>query len=182
MQETAILVGLYLCNVIVLALPFALLEIWLEKFKSGWAGEFYNSFWGRKIHIKFFLSYMTVYHLVAFSSLAMLLVLEFFGLRSLTENGGFWIMDVAGIRFVPVIFLLSVWIGVAELEDFLWFALNWRYRGAMKRLLWGEVKWHVSWVNITRSRKLPRMYFIGLFAVIALFVLQYIIIELTTSV
>jgi len=171
---------LYISNVILIAAPLAIFEIWLEKYKSGWGGEFYNPFWGKKVSLGFILkvaekTYVTVYHFVVWGlAVPILLILEFFILWHMSQSG-FYVLDVASVRIVPSLFLLSVYLGVMVTEDFLWFALNWRFPGALRRLFRGDMKWHTKWVSLTRYTQLPRFYLTTPLLVLVLLVVQHIL-------
>lgn len=175
MTESMKLLGLYLANVFVIAIPFAIFEIWLERFKSGWGGEFHNQYWGKTVRKNFGLQVYTRYHQIAFFRVLPSILLVEFLMFWIYAGSGFWVFDIAGVKIVPIMFLLSVWIGVTLIEDFLWFALNWHHRGALKRLLSGDVSWHVGWVNLTKSIKLPRKYFEFMIVVFILLVAQFIL-------
>jgi hypothetical protein len=174
---------LYLLNVLVIAFPLAIFEIWLEKYKSGWGGEFYHPFWGKKIRIGLLLRiaekiYVTPYHLIMFGVVIPgIFTAEYFSLRYLAWHGG-WILSFTDISIVPAIFLPAVWLGVTVVEDFLWFALNWRYPDALLRLCRGEMAWHTRWVKITDSVKLPRFYLTVPLGIAFLFAVHHCIVRL----
>lgn len=183
MKESIGLLCLYVSNVLAIAIPLAIFEIWLEKLKTGWGGEFRSPFWGKKIYFGFLLkiaekTYVTTYHLVMFGLvLPSLLAIEFFILWHLSKDG-FWILNVDGIRFVPVIFLPTVWLGNTVVEDFFYFVFNWRFPGALKKLFRGEMTWHTHYTNLTSSVKLPRFYITYSICVFVLLVAQYILVRL----
>ena len=182
MQDTLTIIWFYLANVFIIALPFAVLEIWLEKFKSEWDGEFNSAFWGKKIQIKLLLkmtdkTYITVYHFVMFGLfLPGILTLESFVLFHAGQNQ-FWIFEVNGARLIALIFIFAVWLGVAVVEDFLWFLLNWRYPKALGKLFKAELAWHTHWISLTNSIKLPRFYITAPIVVVILFVINYIFVS-----
>lgn len=184
MNDAVTLLGLYLGNVFIIALPLAILEIWLEKFKAGWDSEFKHHFWGRKIEIKILLrmtdkAYITVYHFVMFGLLLpMIFILESFFLFNILKNG-FWITQFESTRFVPLIFFFAVWLGVTVVEDFFWFVLNWRYPEALGKLFKAELAWHTHWIGITKTIKVPRFYITGPIVVFILFIINYILIQVT---
>ena len=167
MKENIIIICSYILNVLVIAIPLAVLELWLEKFKTGWGGEFRSRFWGKKLYFKVVLkvaekTYISVYHLVMFAViLPGIFVFEFLVLWHLSKSGS-WVLNVYDVRFVPIIFLPTVWLGNSVTEDFLYFVIadlfSWRFPGALKRFFNGECKWHTHYVKLSNSIKLPRFY------------------------
>lgn len=175
----------YLANVLAVAFPLALLEIWLEKYKTGWNGEFRNQFWGHKIYNKFICvifqkTYVSVYHVIMFAGvIPAIYLVEYLLLRErATEHG--WIITVWSVRFIPALYFPALWLGVATLEDFLWFALNWRFPHALRRLTSGEMTWHTKWIKITPSVKVPDFYLTVPILIIVLFFIQFLICRLVS--
>ncbi len=169
------------------AIPLGLFEVWLERFKSGWCGEFHNPFWGKKIRIKLLnllgeKTYVTPYHLIMFGpvylgvSIIELICLHFAG-------HGWMIITVSGFKIVPVIWLTAVWFGNATVEDFLWFVFNsycfwfkFRFPDALKMLFRGKFTWHTRWVKIG-SIMLPRFYLTTPLWVMLLLIIHYFVVH-----
>ncbi|MES2215747.1 MAG: hypothetical protein V4481_00435 [Patescibacteria group bacterium] len=174
------LVGFYLGNVLAISIPLALFEIYLERFKSGWNGEFYSPFWGRKFHIGWInkvmeKTYVSMYHLVMWVGVMPgVLITEYFLLAHLNGGHG-WIVSCYKIRLVPILYLPAIWMGVSVVEDFLWFALNWHFPGALQMLVRAEMVWHTDYVSITRTIKLPRFYLMTWVWVALVLGIQYLI-------
>ncbi len=182
------LILFYVANVLLFAIPLAAFEVWLEKFKSGWDGEFVDPFWGKKVNIRlidkvFEKTYVTPYHIIMFGVIMPgITVLEWLGLHWLTGQG--WIMlSFGGITIIPPIFLSAVWIGNAVVEDFLWFAFNswfgFRFPDALAKLFMGEFKWHTKWARLSPSVMLPRFYLTAPIWIVILLVAQQLIIGMS---
>lgn len=178
---------LYIANVLVLAIPLAFFEIWLENFKSGWDGEFTDPFWGRKIRWRwmntlFEKAYVTPYHLVMFGAVIPGITFLEYWIFHILSGGSWLIMSFRGITIVAPIYIVAVWIGNAVVEDFFWFAFNswfkFRFPDALDKLFRGEFKWHTKWVRVTRSAVLPRFYFTAPVVILGLMAAQEIVIRL----
>jgi hypothetical protein len=171
----------YLWNVLAIAFPLALFEIWLERFKSGWDGEFTSRFWGKKIRIGFLnkvfeKAYITPYHFIMFGAIIpALMVVQYAWLVHLAGRNSL-VMEFWDLKIVPLIFLPAVWLGNAVLEDFLWFALNWHFPDALRKLFRGEFKWHTKWVVVGKGM-VPRFYLTTPGLVIVLLVLEDFIVK-----
>ena len=155
----------------------AIFEIWLERFKSGWGGEFYSPFWGKKLYFSWVMksmekSYISVYHLVMFAGvLPGIYLAEYFLFVHWVGHHG-WILSFEGFTVVPIIYFLAVWMGVAVGEDFLYFLLNWHFPDALRLFFKGELSWHTKWVNITPTKKVPKFYLTTPLYIAGLFALQ----------
>lgn len=159
----------YAINVLVVAVPLAIFEIWLGRFKDGWGGEFRHPFWGYKITwrplcLVMQKTYVTPYHLLMFG----LVIPAALGIEC-------WVLRH---QIVWPVFFLALWIGVAILEDFLWFALNWHYPGALRRLVREGLSWHTKWVQLSKNVKVPSFYVTSPFWIAVLLVIQHLIIRL----
>ncbi len=162
----------YAINVLVVAVPLALFEIWLERFKTGWGGEFRSPFWGYKITwrplcLVMQKTYVTPYHLLMFG-----LVIP------VTLVAQCWLTP---LPVVGPVYFLALWIGVATLEDFLWAALNWHYPRALHRMFHQGLSWHTKWIELTQEVKVPRFYITSPFWIAILLVIQHLIIRLGHS-
>ncbi len=150
-------------DILIIATPLAVLEIYLERFKSGWNGEFYSPFCGKKLYFKWIMksmerAYISVYHLIMFGViLPTIYLVEYLILAHIAGYGG-WVISFYGIAMVPILYLIAVGIGVATLEDLLWAMLNWHYPNTLKRFFNAELLWHTEWVNITPTKKVPKFY------------------------
>jgi len=180
---------LYAINVMSIAFPLAILEIWLEQFKVGkWgATEFQHPFWGKKIQIGLLdriteKSYVTPYHLMMFGAIIPAVTILNFLLFWHLSGHSWLVMDVGGAKIVPIIFLPTVWLGNMVTEDFLWFAIQsvtgWREPKALERLLAGDFVWHTEFVELSRSIMLPRFYIVIPLWVAILLVTQSLIVQL----
>jgi hypothetical protein len=149
---------LYCADVLIRAIPLGLFEVWLERFKSGWNGEFFDPFWGTKIRIPllnaiFEKDYVTPYHLIMFGPVyAGTSAIEWLVLHTI-DGRGWMIVSVFGVKIVPVIWIVAVWLGNATVEDILWFVFNTyctrfkvRFPDALEKLFRGEFEWHTRWV------------------------------------
>ncbi len=181
----------YLLNVGVISLFLALFEIYLEKYKSGFGGEFTSPFWGRKLKpsllIKAFQkAYVTPYHLIMFG---LILPTIYFGEYVILEHGHLTqlVTTFNGMMLVPIIYLVAVVIGVMTLEDFLFFVFSgliipkWlpekRFDGALQKLLRGEVAWHTEWVHISPSKMVPKFYLQVPVLVTELLLIQHLLVS-----
>ncbi len=187
----------FVVNVVVIATPLALFEIWLERYKSGWGGEFYSPFWGYKIEFSFlskiklgFLlkilekTYVTPYHLLMFGLvLPGIFTAEFLWLKHLAGGVSSWVLPVGfwGISIVPVIYFVALWIGVATLEDFLWSALNWHYENAMSRFFSGDLAWHAKWSELAPGIKVPSFYISSPIWIAFLLISQWIVVSFSSK-
>lgn len=165
-------IALYISNVVLFSVPWAIFEVWLEKYKSGWGGEFWHPFWGKKLYPKLILtvfqkSYITPYHIIFYLIWAVLIFGEYFFFyqpKSIMAwiEGWFMAIKVIGVEIIPLIFLPAVLLGVTVLEDFLWVIFNtmfkWHFPDAIDRFFRGDFPWHTHWVNITANIKLPSFY------------------------
>lgn len=145
-------------DVTILSALLALVEIVIEK-DRGWASALSDRGWGRKLLEGSALArwidkpYITSYHLLVFGALLPL------ALWAQYQAG--WFAAFGLPRTHPVadgLFLVSAFLAVCILEDFLWFALNWYYPRSLADLLAGEIWWHTGWVALAGSVKLPRVY------------------------
>lgn len=158
-----------LINILVLALPIAILEITLEKDKGWGAGFSKDTWYGRIIGEKnkflqflakmagvpYFFGYAVFMY---FFLVPALLILEYF---FLIPDGVFLLATYAGILFV---------------EDFLWFVFN-PYFPSLTELLKGpngNIWWHKRWVRIGENHYLPASYFGGMSVVMALVIYLYL--------
>jgi len=151
--------ALYLTSVFTIALPLALFEIWLERFKTGWGGNFTSEFWGRKIQFGLAKKLLgsgvelgTRYHILMFPVVVptlFFLCARFLG-RHVAHAPVFW-----------PLFVIAGMLGIMLVEDVLWFVLNaafhLRFPDALQRLLRGDVSWHPRWIRLG-SVKLPDFY------------------------
>lgn len=184
---------LYLANVLIISIPLAIFEIWLERFKHGpWGeGEFQHRFWGHKIDNKILCTilqkkYVTPYHLVVFIAvLGALFGLEwhYFATQSIS-NG--WIISAVlpifgAVKIIPLIFFPALWLGVATVEDLFWFALNWRVPNSLMKLIRKEFGWHTAYYHINPSKTwwLPKFYLQTLAIVLVLFTVHELVIYFT---
>jgi hypothetical protein len=181
----------YLGNVLLIAVPLAIFEVWLENFKPGPWGhtEFDHPFWGKKLKWfgncwPFEKAYVTPYHLIMFGVIVpSITVIEYAALRYLAISG--WIvLSFKYMTIVAPLFIAAIWIGNMVLEDFLYMvfiSFGNRFPYALDKFLHGEFEWHKKWFPEKSKIKLPRSYFIGLIAIEFLFLLQQIIIRLVHS-
>jgi|GEM_PF-1121403 len=186
------MIQLYILNVLIIALPLALVEIWLEKFKTGpWGDtEFMHPFWGKKIHTRWLCRLMqkkhvTPYHLFIFAFLLTSIMTCEWLLVGGVSGHGFWVINpswplLGSIKIIPLIFFPAVWIGVAVFEDALWFILNWRAPDSLARLMRKEFPWHTQYwpVNRSRTKWLPKFYIQMPAYLVVMFVAQTVIIHI----
>lgn len=182
---------LYVGNVLAIAIPLACFEIWLERFKSGWCGEFFHPFWGRKIRWRwlcrlFEKTYVTPYHLIMFGPVIMgISAVEYI---LLARVGRGWLIAAPfGVTIVPPLFLTAVWAGNTVIEDFLYFALQRLmaalllkppFPDALERFFRGEFTWHTKWLRLGPRLSLPLFYFTTWYVVAALIAAERLIIRL----
>ncbi len=175
----------YWVNVVVIALPLAIFEIWLERFKTGWGGEFKSRFWGRKIEIRWlnkifgFLA-ISVYHLVMFGLVLPAIYLSEYLVLAHLAGSHSWVISFNGYTLVPLIYFVGLWIGVSVMEDFLYFLLNWHFPNALRRLFRGEATWLAYWDTESKIQ-IPNNYICGPLVICILFGLQKIIIKYSHS-
>ena len=180
----------YIANVLLFAIPLGLFEVYLERFKSGWDGEFFDPFWGKKINVAwmdkaFEKTYVTPYHIIMFGIVFPgIIALEYLGLHCVAGHG-WWRLDFWGISIIPLAFIPAVLVGNMVFEDFLWFVFNsycwWfkvRFPDALAKLFRGEFKWHTKWIDIPLvGIKLPRFYIWATAIAIILLIIQEAIIK-----
>ncbi len=167
MNKEGLTIAFWFTDLLLLSTVLALFEILLERDK-GWASGLDEAFWGRHV-LKGTLfvqllekSYLTVYHLVMFVGVVPLIFLiEYAFLRRFNLG----LLPSAPAAALCV--LCSVWFGLAVVEDFLWFVMNWYYPGSLRDLFSGRIWWHTRWVRIG-SRKIPRFYITSLVMSLAL--------------
>ena len=144
----------FLINIILIALPLALLEIRLEK-AGGWGSNWPKDRWysrpfmPKSILMKLFSRIFDIhnplnYHILIFAILlpSICLIQYFY----LTKN---------------IILLISCLSGILLFEDFFWFLCNWHF-DSMQQLLkgpTGTIWWHKRWYKITNHHYLPAIYF-----------------------
>jgi len=159
---------LYLINVVAISLPLAVLEIYLEKFKSGpWGDtEFTHGFWGRRIRGEIVLffgkDFVTMYQIVVFGTIIV-------GLTALcyaTFADGLFVIVIGDTSVVMPAFVAAIVSGIMVTEDLLWFAIQtwtgWREPEALDRLFRGDYKWHGAtpdkWLHFMPGVMIPRCY------------------------
>ncbi len=150
------MIGYYIVDVTILSTVLAVFEISIERGR-GWGSGWDKSKWYAKPFApgtKFanFLSrtngvapYLN-YHVVFFGIIIPLIVV----LEAL-------------ILPVNAFFYIAVYIGVATLEDLLWFVLDWHGRnfGEMLQGPKGPVFWYKKWVRLGEDRYIPLSYISG---------------------
>jgi hypothetical protein len=157
-------IAFYFVNVLVISVPIALFEIYLERFKSGWGGEFTNQFWGKRFHFKFLdliaeKTYLSTYHIIMWLVAMPLIYLGIYLLmHHLSKNRGWMVLEFHNMGIIPVLYLPALALGVAIFEDFLWAALNWHYEHALIRFFKAGLEWHTHWVRIASDIMIPRFY------------------------
>ena len=166
-------IAVWVTDVTCLSTILAVIEIVIEK-DRGWASGLNERGWGKR-----FLAgtpvvrwidkpYITWYHLLVFGALLPIVLLTQYRIGVLVEFGP---AAGAGYAVADFLFLLSAFMAITVLEDFLWFALNWYYPSSLADLFGGEVWWHTRWIPLGPAVKLPRFYIsvggiaIGLLAV-----------------
>ena len=164
---------MYIVNVLLLATPLAVFEIWLDvsgKKIGPWGDtKFVDPFWGKELKVPYFsqmFSHLTRYHIVLFGYIGLVVfVLEYMVLRLLSDSG--WIiMYIHGVKIIAPLYIAAVLVGNMLAEDMLWFVIQsitgklfgWGEPEAVARLLRGDFKWHTKWSQITTSVMLPRSY------------------------
>jgi hypothetical protein len=175
---------IYSANVLIIATALALLEIWLERFRSGFGGDFYSPFWSthcqggviewlKKVAGK---EYINRYHATMFGLILPLIylgeyvVLVFYGRYA-------WISSA--------LYLSSVLIGVMVAEDFLYFLLIGFFAKRLLRgkgfdegillLLQGKIKWHTDYKEIAWGLGFPVSYYKGVLIATILLIAEYFI-------
>ena len=145
---------IYILNIFIVALPWALFEIIIEK-DSGWGSRWPKNKWYAKKFapenslVRFIVQLLKIesplnYHALVFAAvLPVIFLFEYF----------FWTRNV--------MLLLASFIGVIVFEDFFWFLFNWNF-DSLKQLLkgpGGSIWWHKGWTKIRRNYYLPSSYF-----------------------
>jgi hypothetical protein len=161
-------------NVLVLSLALAIFEILFEK-EKGWASATNPKGAGRELFRGSIIAeicekpYLTAYHLFVFSVIiplilgGELLLVEALGIghpvfrRWFVSPVPYLVMQVGGVKLIPLLFLTGAWFCILVVEDLLWFLLNWYYPRSMEDLLAGRIWWHTRWLTLG-SIKLPRFY------------------------
>lgn len=151
----------FLINVIIIAIPVALLEILIEKDKGWGAGHPKDKWYGKIIGLNnpimkticgsLGIPYIFGYGLLMyFILIPAVLVIEYF---TLVPN-------------VPL--LIAIYVAATALEDFSWFVLNWHF-DSLHQLLKGPngtIWWHKRWIKIFPKTYLPASYLTALILVI----------------
>jgi hypothetical protein len=151
--------GLFLINVSVISVLLAIFEVAIEK-NHGWATGF-GKFWGKRYFEGGLVAkvcekkYITRYHLTMF---CLVLPCILYG-------------EYLWVNTAPLI-LMASWIEIGVVEDFLWFVINWHFPGSLRKLLSGDIWWHLAYWKIG-SIKLPRFYFFSTAWAVALLLIQY---------
>jgi hypothetical protein len=161
-------------NVLVLSLALAIFEILFEK-ENGWASATNPKGAGRELFRGSIVAeicekpYLTAYHLFVFSVIiplilgGELLLVEALGIghpvfsRLFVSPVAYLVMQVGGVKLIPLLFLTAAWFCILVVEDLLWFLLNWHYPKSMEDLFAGKIWWHTRWLTLG-SIKLPRFY------------------------
>lgn len=154
-------ISLFFLNVLVLAIPPAILEIAIEKDK-GWGSGLSRATWyGRIIGER-----NPIFRLVAkatgvpyFFGYAIFMYFVLIPLILSAE----YLLGIA-----DPFFLLAVYFGTLFTEDFLWFVFN-PYFHSLRELLKGPdgiIWWHQRWLKIGNNTYLPVSYFSGIFLTI----------------
>jgi hypothetical protein len=147
----------FLVNVIVLALPIAILEITLEK-NTGWGSSFPKNKWYGKVigeNSKIIRAIVKLLGLPYF--FGYLVFMYFFVLPIILISEYLTIIPNAAL-------LLAVYFAILITEDFLWFLMNWNFN-SLEELLkgpTGKIWWHKRWVKIYKNKYLPMSYFIAI--------------------
>ncbi|MDE2037858.1 MAG: hypothetical protein KGI69_01370 [Patescibacteria group bacterium] len=164
-----------LLNILAFATALAMLEIWLERYRSGFGGDFIDPYWSEHMQGPFieFLKrvagkqYIKRYHYSMFGFVLPALYAGEWAVLAWHGHGG-----LAARLASPLMLMIGVCAGVMVVEDFLYFLLIGLFakrllpgkgfdEGAML-LLKGKVAWHTDWRPIAFGLGLPTSYFIGL--------------------
>ena len=144
-------------NIIAIALPLALLEIYWEGDK-GWGSGMNKNRWFAKPFgpnssvMKFIVKVINIenplnYHVFVFVATIPLILLA----------------EYIYFHHPPLVFVSS-YFGILLAEDFLWFLFNWHF-DSLRQLLRGpngSIWWHKRWIKISPKHYLPAAYLTGL--------------------
>jgi hypothetical protein len=156
---------IYIFNILIIALPLAIFEIFIEKnhgWGSGWKKDGWyakpflpNSFIVKFIAKLFRLEQPLNYHFLVFVVIVpFVFILEYY---YLTYNA---------------LFFLAIFVGVWVTEDILWFLLNWYFDSRTQLLKGpnGSIWWHKHWIKISKNYYLPTCYFLAFLLSILIFI------------
>lgn len=153
-------VGFWVADVTLFSAVLALIEIVIEK-DRGWASALDEAGWGRRLFAGTPMvrwidkPYVTSYHLLVFGAILPIVLWSQYRIGVLL---GFVSSSRAGNPIAELLLLLSKFLAICILEDFLWFVLNWYYPGSLTDLFAGDVWWHTRWIPLGASVKVPRCY------------------------
>ena len=159
---------LFLLNVLIISIPVALFEIWIEK-EKGWGAGLPKDRWygavigeksvvmknvARSIGVPYFFGYAIFMY---FLLIPAILILEY-------------------LLYIPhPLFLVAVYVAILAIEDFSWFVLN-PYFNSLRELLkgpYGSIWWHKRWIPISSSKYLPASYFLSAISVSVLLLIYF---------
>ncbi|MDO8516140.1 MAG: hypothetical protein Q7S28_02740 [bacterium] len=154
---------IYALHIVVIALPLSLFEIIIEK-DHGWGSGWDKNKWYAKpfmptstlvarIVKMVNVQHPLTYHVLVF--VCIIPVFLIFEYIQLVHNG---------------LLLLSAYLAILILEDFLWFVFNWNF-DSLSQLLkgpHGSIWWQKSWIKISTTHYLPTAYFVTLTISLAL--------------
>ncbi|MDP2676358.1 MAG: hypothetical protein Q8O83_01595 [bacterium] len=144
---------IFAVNILVFAIPIAILEILIEKDKGWGAGLPKNKWYGRIIGENNFVTKVMarVLGVPYFFGYAVLMYLFLLPLILLAEH--FLLLH-------NFLLIMAIYIAITVIEDFSWFVLNWNFP-ALSELLkgpQGSIWWHKRWLKVVNGYYLPRSY------------------------
>ncbi|MDO8659133.1 MAG: hypothetical protein Q7K54_00875 [Candidatus Parcubacteria bacterium] len=146
--------SIYVLNILIIALPFSIFEIFIEK-NNGWGSGWSKDKWYAKPFlpnnsiVKLLIKILKIesplnYHFFVFTIfLPIIFLLEYFYLAN------------------NILLMIASFIGVVLFEDFFWFLFNWNF-DSLKQLLKGpngSIWWHKRWIKVSNNYYLPASYF-----------------------
>ncbi len=158
----------YALNIVLFALPMALIEISIEK-SQGWGGGISRESWFGKTSLKGTFADKVITKITGFES-----PLNFHIVIMIVFHAIFVLEYIFGTH--NLILLAACYFAVNVFADFFWFSLNW-YFHSFKELLKGPngaIHWHKKWLKIGKDKYIPRTYpmWLGL-SLILLVLAQY---------
>ena len=102
--------------------------------------------------------YIAVYHVVMFGLILPAIYIGEYALLCHNTHHYDWTVEFWDVVLVAPVYLIAVWMGVAVLEDFLYFLLNWHFPNALDRFWRGEMTCHTRYTRICATKVVPHFY------------------------
>ncbi len=159
----------FILNIVLFALPLALIEINIEK-DHGWGGGLPKDKWYAKSSLKGTWADKVITMITGFESplnYHVIIMIIFFSvfICELIFSGK------------NILLIVACFLGTNMFADFFWFSFNWHFH-SFKELLKGpngSIHWHKHWLKIGKETYLPKTYPLWFAATIIFLVLSQVL-------